>query len=244
MSTLAEVAQRARVSTATVSRVLNKTAPVRDATRKRVLDAARALNYYPNVHAQTLAGGRSYTLGMIVSNLDNPFFLDIFRGLDEAAVRKGYDVFVENTSYEHERLMASVRALLGRRLAGLALVVSEIAPELLDELSSNQLPVVFVDVGQPRRNDTQIRIRYDRGMHRAVSYLYNLGHRRLSFVGHHIGVGPIHERRGAFLRAMRRFPDIQYSVASAADSPRPTLIRASITTGRPGCFSRASMMPC
>ena len=70
---LKDVAKRAGVSSATVSRVLNKNNVVRNATRLRVMNAVEELNYHPNLHARTLAGGKSRTLAMIVSNLENPF---------------------------------------------------------------------------------------------------------------------------------------------------------------------------
>ncbi len=71
---LEEVARRARVSTATVSRVLNDVDVVKSSTRARVLKAVADLKYHPNLHARSLAGGKSRTIGMIVSNMENPFF--------------------------------------------------------------------------------------------------------------------------------------------------------------------------
>ena len=80
--TLEAVAKRAGVSTATVSRVLNGGNSVKDTTRKRVLQAIDDLQYRPNLHARSLASGASHTIGMIVSNIENPFFLDIFCTLE------------------------------------------------------------------------------------------------------------------------------------------------------------------
>ncbi|MGB7591843.1 MAG: LacI family DNA-binding transcriptional regulator, partial [Terriglobia bacterium] len=94
---LEDVAKRAKVSVATVSRALNETGPVRNTTKARVLKVVQDLKYHPNIHARTLAGGRSRTLGMIVSNLENPFFLDIFRSLESEARRHAYEVVVANT---------------------------------------------------------------------------------------------------------------------------------------------------
>lgn len=75
------VAQKAGVSTSTVSRVLNNLEIVKTSTRSRVLKATKELNYHPNLHARSLAGGKSRILGIIVSNMENPFFLDIYRTL-------------------------------------------------------------------------------------------------------------------------------------------------------------------
>ena len=104
---------------------------VKTSTRSRVLKAIEELKYFPNAHAQALAGGASRTLGLIVSNLENPFFLDIFRALEQEAHSHGYEVLIANTDYDLTWLNSSVRVMLGRRVAGLALVVSEIDPAIL-----------------------------------------------------------------------------------------------------------------
>ena len=103
---LERVARRARVSTATVSRVLNDTGPVKPSTRARVLKAIAALNYSPNPHARTLAGGQSRSIGVIVSNIDNPFFLDVYRAVETRAHDAGYEVIMANTDYRSERLVS------------------------------------------------------------------------------------------------------------------------------------------
>ena len=89
--------------------------------------------------------------------------------------------------------------MIGRRVAGLAAIVSEMAPELIDELNGNRIPVVFYDVGAPRRNITNIRVNYGRGIDKVINYLHSLGHRRLGFIGHHSVLGPINERMRAVL---------------------------------------------
>jgi LacI family transcriptional regulator len=217
--TLEKVAKRARVSTATVSRVLNNLDVVREATRRRVLQAIEELNYHPNLHARTLAGGKSNTIGMIVSNVSNPFFVDVFRSLDAAARERGYDVLVENTDYKVDLLMASVRTMLGKRVAGLAVVVSEIAPEILAEIHASGLPTVFYDVGTPGPHTTNIRVRYAIGMQRVVHYLYLLGHRRMAFAGHHAGLSPLQVREKVFLETVRQYgPQVECRTALSVDS--------------------------
>ena len=86
---------------------------------------------------------------MIVSNVSNPFFVDVFRGLDAAARERHYDVLVEHTDYKVPQLLESVRTMLGKRVAGLALIVSEMAPEVIAEIQSSELPTVVYDVGAP-----------------------------------------------------------------------------------------------
>jgi len=215
---LEEVAKRAGVSTATVSRVLNNLDVVKGATRARVLKAVAELNYHPNLHARTLAGGKSHSIGMIVSNLENPFFLDIFRQLDGEARAAGYEVVVANTDYDAEQLVRSVRLMIGRRVAGLAVIVSEMDPRLVDELVQAHIPCVFYDVGVARKNITNIRVDYRRGIERIVEYLHDLGHTRLAFIGHHATLGPTSERERAFIETVEKYgPAVEWRTLADRD---------------------------
>jgi DNA-binding LacI/PurR family transcriptional regulator len=216
--TLQEVARRARVSTATVSRVLNKGASVKSSTRARVLRVIQELKYSPNVHAQSLAGGRSRSIGVIVSNIENPFFLDVYKTVEAGAHAAGYEVIMANTDYSSERLVISIRLMLGRRLAGVAAIVSEMDAALIQELSGQRIPVVFYDVGTPRRNITNIRVDYRAGMAKLTSYLYSLGHRRVGYIGHHATLGPIRERVQSLRDATGKYPGLEVDTATDADT--------------------------
>ncbi len=215
---LEQVARRAKVSTATVSRVLNNASVVKTATRNRVMKAIEELKYHPNLHARSLAGGNSKTLGVIVSNLENPFFFDIYKTIETDAHARGYEVVMANTDYRAEQLVASVRLMIGRRVTGLAAIVSEVDPALIEQLTESRIPVVFYDVGSPRRNITNIRVNYSRGIEKIVSYLHSLGHRKLGFIGHHAMLGPINERMKAVLDAVGRIPQLEVRSAADADS--------------------------
>jgi LacI family transcriptional regulator len=215
---LEQVARRAKVSTATVSRVLNNASVVKSSTRARVVKAIDELKYYPNLHARSLAGGKSKTIGVIASNMENPFFFDIYKTIESDAHASGYEVVVANTDYRSEQLVTSVRLMIGRRVAGLAAIVSEMAPELIDELNESRIPVVFYDVGTPRPNITSIRVNYRRGIEKVVDYLHSLGHRRLGFIGHHAVLGPINERMKAVMDATARIPALEVRAAADADT--------------------------
>lgn len=217
---LEDVAKRARVSIATVSRVMNNTGPVKSATRARVQKVIQELKYHPNIHARSLAGAKSRTLGMIVSNLENPFFLDIFRALESDAHRHGYEVVVANTDYRSRQLVSSVHLMMGRRLAGLAVIVSEMEPLLIQELTETNLPIVFYDVGTPARNITNIKVNYQKGIQKTVEYLHSMGHRRMAFVGHHTGLEPLLDRKKSFLDTMKRYSgEVHFSTVADRDGP-------------------------
>jgi LacI family transcriptional regulator len=215
---LEQVARRAKVSTATVSRVLNNASVVKTSTRARVLRAIEELKYHPNLHARNLAGGKSNTIGVIVSNMENPFFFDIYKTVESDAHAGGYEVVVANTDYSPQQLVKSIRLMIGRRVAGLAAIVSEMEPALIDELTDSRIPVVFYDVGAPRTNITNIRVDYRRGVEKVVDYLYSLGHRRLGFVGHHSVLGPLNERMKTVMDAVARIPSVEVRTSADADT--------------------------
>lgn len=216
---LEAVAARAGVSIATVSRVLNNSSVVNPKTRARVLKAVKELRYHPNLHARTLAGGKSKTIGVIVSNLENPFFFDVYKAVESDAHTRGYEVLVANTDYEPEQLLTCVRLMLERRVSGLAIIVSEMQPALIDDLSTGSVPVVFYDVGAPRRNIANIRVNYRQGTEKLVEYLHSLGHQKLGFLGHHSALGPIHERLQAVKDVVAAFsPEMDMRSSANKDS--------------------------
>lgn len=216
---LEAVAKRARVSTATVSRALNNLEVVKASTRARVLKAAEELNYHPNLHARSLARGKNRTLGIIVSNMENPFFFDIYHALESAAHERGYEVVVANTDYRPEQLINSVRLMLGWRVAGLAAIVSEMGERFWQTISDTKIPMVFYDVGTPQKNITNVRVDYRKGMRKIVEYLHSMGHKRMAFLGHHSSLEPINERRRTFIETVERIsPGTEIKVVAGTDA--------------------------
>jgi transcriptional regulator with XRE-family HTH domain len=140
-----EVAKRAGVSTATVSRVVNGTAPVDARTEKRVRAVIQRSGYYPNTHARTLGTGKSHIYGLIISDIENPFFPELVKCFERMAVEHGYEVLIANTDYQPERMEVCVRRMLERKVDGVAIMTSEMDPELIRMLSGRGIPIVFLD---------------------------------------------------------------------------------------------------
>jgi DNA-binding LacI/PurR family transcriptional regulator len=213
---LMAVAKKAGVSTATVSRVLNGAEMVKTSTRTRVMKAVAELKYHPNLHARSLAGAANKTIGVVVSNLDNPFFLDVFRAIESDCRAEGYETLLANTLYRPDQLAMSVRTMIGRRVSGLALVVSEIAEAVVTDLTEGDTPVVLYDVGAAGGHVTKISVNYRRGVERLVDYLMAIGHTDLAFIGHHSDLGPTMERWNA-LTAIARAAGPHIKVRRALD---------------------------
>lgn len=215
---LEEVARRAKVSTATVSRVLNNPEAVKGSTRARVELAIEELKYQPNLHARNLAGGKSKTLGIIVSNMENPFFFDVIKVAESDAHARGYEIVVANTDYRREQLVRSIQLMLARRVAGLALIVSEMDPGLVHELTSSHIPIVFYDAFTSKPGIWNIQIDYESGMRRLLDYLHRSGHVRMAFVSHHSNLSPMGVREEIFTRTVSSLsPHIDFMSVTNVD---------------------------
>ncbi len=192
MSSIRDVARVAGVSTATVSHVINNTRFVSDEVRARVLEAVERCGYYPNAHARSLASGRSRTLGLLISDISNPFFPELVKAIETAAFERDYDVVLSNTNYDPERTSRYVRRMIERKVAGVALMTSELDGELVKELARREVSVVFLDLGEPGVHMSNLRVDYETGIEEAIRHLVSLGHREIAFVS-----GPAHLRSAA-----------------------------------------------
>lgn len=197
------VARRAGLSTATVSRVLNGSDKVREATAARVKAAIADLGYMPNPNARTLRTGRSNLLGVIVSDIRNPFFPDLIEHFESLAAQHGQDVITSNTQYSSERLLSGVRRFLERGVDGLAILTSEVSPEVLDLLRSSTLNVVLLNQPDAAEALPTVIVDYEKGFAEALSHLTMLGHRRVGFVAGPHSLSSARRRRAAFLAAVR-----------------------------------------
>ncbi|MDQ6786363.1 MAG: LacI family transcriptional regulator [Acidobacteriota bacterium] len=189
MSSIKDVAREAGVSTATVSHVINKTRFVSDEVRARVEQAIAECRYYPNAHARSLASGSSKILGLVISDISNPFFPELVMAIETAAYEHGYDVVLSNTNYEAERTSHYVQRFIERKVAGVALMTSEMDKSLIDELARREVSVVFLDSGEAGLHMSNLRVRYDEGIKQAILHLVELGHQDIAFIG-----GPPHLR--------------------------------------------------
>ena len=106
------VARLANVSIATVSRTINKVPSVNPKLAKRVWEAIRELNYYPNTQARALVSGRSRMLGLIVSEITNPFFPELIQGFEDVAVEHGYEILIGSTNYDPARMQGDRKSVV------------------------------------------------------------------------------------------------------------------------------------
>lgn len=182
MSSIKDIASEAGVSTATVSHVINKTRFVSEAVQARVLKAIKHHDYYPNAHARSLASGNSRILGLVISDIANPFFPELVKSIETAAFEHGYDVVLSNTNYDAERTSHYVRRFIERKVSGVALMTSEMDKSLIDELARREVSVVFLDSGAAGLHMSNLRVGYAEGIKQAILHLVELGHRNVAFI--------------------------------------------------------------
>lgn len=197
-----DVAKRAGVSITTVSHVLNRTRRVSPETRQRVLEAIRELNYYKDAHARRLARGRSDFFGLIVSDIGNPFFPELIKAFENAALEKGFDLLLCNTNYQPERTEAAVRKMIENKVRGVAVMTSELGESLAEDLAANHVAVIFLDLGSVRKYMSNIRVDYSQGISEAIDHLHSLGHKEYAFIAGPQTLRSAVARRNAFIDAL------------------------------------------
>ena len=177
-----DVARRAKVSTATVSRTVNQVATVDAQLAKRVWKAIEELGYYPNRSARALVSGRSHVFGLIVSEITNPFFPEIVQTFETLAVEQHYEILLTSTIHDPKRMELAVRRMIEGRVDGVAILTFGMEDYLLEHLRFRNLPLVFVDIGPKAPRVSNIRVDYGDGIRQAVQHLAALRHEEIGFI--------------------------------------------------------------
>ncbi|HJT68719.1 MAG TPA: LacI family DNA-binding transcriptional regulator [Terriglobales bacterium] len=239
--TIRDVAKEAGVSTATVSNVLNRTGKVGRKTQRLVLVAVRRLGYIPDVHARHLASHERRTLGIIVSDIENPFFPEVIKSFEVRAQQLGYDAILSDTNYDPRRTRRAAERMMEHKVRGVAIMTSEISLRLIHELARRKIAVTFLDLAPIREYMSNLRIDYASGVNQIVKHLFGLGHRRIAFVAGRDGLKSNTVRLEAYEDCMRSLGlepgpilpgDLRFEggmnagLAVARLSPRPTAVVA------------------
>jgi len=204
--TMSQVAKLAGVGIKTVSRVINNEPNVAPATIQRVLDAAAALDYQPDLHAGNLrrADGRTRTLGLLISSVDNPFAGAIHRAVEDAALERGVAVFASSLDDDPQREQEAVAAFLRRRVDGLIVTTSTADQAYLEPAVRRGTPVVFIDRAPAGISCDAVVSANAEGAALATGHLLAQGHRRLAYLGDRHDIQTARERRRGFLEELGR----------------------------------------
>jgi DNA-binding LacI/PurR family transcriptional regulator len=197
------VARVARVSSATVSRVLNNSPKVKRSTFERVRKVIDELNYVPNTNARNLRVGRSQLFGLIVSEINNPFFPELIDDFEARARVSGIDVIFSHTNYQPDRLEHCLQRLIERNVDGIAVCTSETNSYAFDYAARRGCAFVLMDQEGIHTPFHNIYVDHDSGALEAVRHLYQLGHRRIGFIAGPSGYESTRARHRAYVAAMQ-----------------------------------------
>lgn len=202
-----DIAKIAQVSSTTVSHVINKTRFVSPETRDKVLKAMRELNYKPNLLARSLATGVTHTIGLVISDIKNPFYPEIVQGVEELTIQNDYNIFLCNTDYDVGKGLKSISALIRKKVDGIIIASSQADKFLFDELIESTIPFVLVDWNESKINVDSIYFDFKSGIKEAIEYLISLGHKNIYFISGPKYLKTANIRKDNFVNIIRDYED-------------------------------------
>lgn len=197
------IARQAGVSSATVSRVINGSPLVKEATAKRIRVILEQTNFIPNPIATTLKYGRSRTYGLIIPDIRNPFFSEFLAEFEELMAETDHEVLLTNVQ-SASKLVKSVRRMLMRQVDGAIFMASEFDTQDIEPLFLHKVPLVTVDRRAVQVGCSDVSIDFEGGFLQAVEHLRDLGHKRLGFIGGIEGLRTSRVRLTGFQHAIEK----------------------------------------
>jgi DNA-binding LacI/PurR family transcriptional regulator len=203
--TLKDVARAAGVSVATASRALSLPGRVHDTTRKRIETAAASLGYRPSKVARRLRvdGGPTHMLGVLIPDIQNPFFADVVRGIEDAAHAEGYSLLLRNVDEDVDRQRGALHSLHTESVDGVIVPPVREDDADVNAFAASGKPVVCVDRRVARDAFDTVVSNNEQGAYDAVAHLVRLGHQRIGLIGGLPGISTSRERRAGYERALR-----------------------------------------
>lgn len=221
--TLKDVAKLAGVSSATVSRVINDANYVSHDVRARVNKALDELKYSPNRVARRLRvkeGGRKL-LGLLVPDIQNPFYVDVIRGVEEIVYSNNYAVFICNFSQDYKKEKAYLDIMKAEGIDGLIVAPYHEEDKMVVSLVKEGLPIVCVDRGLSQVEVDLVVVDNESGAYKAVKHLIQLGHKRIGYVGGLYAIPTSRHRRDGYIKALEEHGiDVDESLIKFGDSKR------------------------
>jgi len=225
MATIHDVAKKAGVAPITVSRVINNSGYVSEKLRAKVNNAINELGYVPNVLARSLKSKRTNTIALVFTDITNPFFNILARGVEDTASEAGYNVIFCNTDESQDQEDNYIQLLLQKQVDGILLVPADVNSESINIIRKQNTPIVVIDRNVAHDNVDIVRGDSEGGAYNLTKHLIDLGHKRITLIGGPEKVSTSVDRVKGYQQAMLdhgldAFIDYyygQYSVQSGTD---------------------------
>jgi LacI family transcriptional regulator len=202
MITLQDVARHAGVAPITVSRVINHSGYVTETVRERVEKSIAELGYVPNTLARSLRSRRTQTIALVITDITNPFFTTVARGVEDTASDSGYMVIICNTDERKQEEQKYMRMLLQRRVDGILLVPTRSGAESIKLAKKQQVSLVVLDRRVSGAVSDVVRCDSESGAYQLANLLVSLGHRRIVILAGAEGISTSDDRVQGFCRAL------------------------------------------
>jgi LacI family transcriptional regulator len=241
--TIYDIAKKAGVSAATVSKVLNNTGRISEKTRNLILDIVKELDYQPNVMASALNGKSIFTIGLIIPDISNPFFALVARRIEDRGHELGYNLVICSSDYSGVKEAKYISLLLQKNVDGIIIMsgFEDISP--VEELIRRDVPFAIVGREVPSLDVNIVSIDNFLGGYLATSYLIQKGHKNIGIIG--MNVWSNRERYKGYVQALSEnglsySKDIMYAEESSIESGKEIAKKLLNSTQRPtaifACF--------
>ncbi len=178
-----DIAKKARVAPSTVSRALEDHPRIGAETKKRIQALAQEMGYIPSTVAKSLAANKTWTIGMVLPTISDPFMGRVVEGVEQAAIEAGFNVFVSTSQNDRQREIAVIEVLQKRRVDGIIVIASNLFEQYPRFFDRSRIPIVVVNEQQPGKNMHFVMVDDVHGARLAIEHLLTLGHRRIGYVG-------------------------------------------------------------
>ncbi|MBU5590250.1 LacI family transcriptional regulator [Clostridium sp. MSJ-4] len=204
--TISDIAQKAGVSLATVSRVLNDSGYVKEETREKVLKVIKELNYTPSAIARSLSKNKTNTVGVIVPEITNPFFGEVIKGITQVAEENGLNIILCDTDESKEKELKALKVLTEQRIQGIIITPTsaedEFNSEYLKTLENMGIPIVLVDGNVKYTTFNGVFVDNIKGSYEATEALIKEGHRKIGIITGRMNSKPAKDRYLGYQKAL------------------------------------------
>ena len=228
-----DIAKKAGVAPSTVSRALEDHPRIGATTRKRIQELAREMDYVPSTVAKSLAANKTWTIGMVLATISDPFMGRVIEGVEQAAIEAGFNVFISTSQNDRQREIAAIKMLQKRRVDGIIVIASHLFDQYPRFFGHSKVPIVIINEQEPWETMHFVTVDDVHAAQSAVEHLLTSGHRRIGYVG-------ITNRPKSNQYRLRGYQDALEAVGIAPD---PALIFTSHTIEDHAKVGEASLKP-